>query len=98
MKIKYAYTNPLTGKILFAESKEELLPAFATLMVDVYIQHFTDNIPFTVVETLDNGDEKWYTPAGEQIGSLVELRAAALRELELRESFRNAGAIPITTL
>jgi hypothetical protein len=98
MTIKFAYVNPTNGETVFAATREELVVAVASMAVDVYINHYTGGGPFTFVETLEDGSEKWYSPTGELCPSPNEIKAEAARILQRNESFANAGKIPVAIL
>jgi hypothetical protein len=98
MTIKFSYVNPTNGETLFAATREELIVAVASMAVDVYINHYTNGGPFSFVEVLEDGSEKWYSPRGEQKPSPDEVKAEAERILKHTESFANASVLPTTIL
>jgi hypothetical protein len=98
MTIKFAYVNPTNGEKLFAATREELVVAVASIAVDLYVNHYTGGGPFTFVETLEDGSEKWYSPTGELCPSPDEIKAEAERIIQRNESFANASVLPTTVL
>jgi hypothetical protein len=94
MTIKYAYYNPLTGENFYATSKEELQNALATLAAEVFINHHCSGSAYTIVEVLENGAEKWYSPTGEERMTPAELA----QHMKHIQSFINAGEIPVAML
>jgi hypothetical protein len=98
MTVRFAYINPLNGETAIVDTRDELVAQIAQMAVDTYINHYTNGGPFTFVETLEDGSEKWYSPTGEERLSPDQIKAEAERRLRHFESFANAGVIPTTTL
>lgn len=94
MTIKYAYINNDTREYMYANSKEELKEALATQAAKVYSSHYCNGEPYTIVEVLEDGSEKWYTPTGEQRLTATEIEA----QIKQMDSFANAGEIPVAML
>lgn len=94
MAIKYAYIHPETRQYLYAETREALLDALANFAAKTYVEFHCNGQPYTVVETLEDGSEKWYAPDGTQVPSAAEIEA----QIKHLNSFENAGVIPVTTL
>jgi hypothetical protein len=94
MTLKYAYINPTTGQYSYANTPEELLNALATQAATVYVNHYCNGSPYTLVETQEDGSEKWYAPDGTPVLSAADIEA----EIKHLESFKNAGVIPVTQL
>jgi hypothetical protein len=97
MTTKFACLNPLTGEYKFATSKEELCATVAELAVQLFMQH-THQAPFSIVETLEDGSEKWISPEGEQMLSPAEVRASAELKIKNTQSMQDASALVITRL
>jgi hypothetical protein len=94
MTIKYAYLNPTTREYLYVETREALQDALAQQAAETYVSHYCNGEPYTVVEVLEDGSEKWYTPTGEARMTAAEIEA----KIKAAESFANAGEIPQTLL
>lgn len=94
MALKYAYIHPYTREYLYTESREELQAKLAEFAAQVYHEHYCNGAPYTIVETLEDGSEKWYAPTGEQILSPAEIQA----KIEHIQSFTSAGEIPVSIL
>jgi hypothetical protein len=94
MAIKYAYIHPTTREYLFVESREALIAILAELAAQTYIDHYCNGMAYTIVETAEDGAEKWYAPTGEQVMTPVEIEA----RIRHMQSFINAGEIPMSIL
>ena len=94
MALKYAYIHPSTREYLYAETPEELLNALAGFAAETYVSHYCNGQPYTLVETLEDGSEKWYAPDGTPVLTAAELEA----QIKHMNSFANAGVIPVTNL
>lgn len=94
MAKKYAYIHPITREYLYTESPETLLDELARFAAETYVNHYCNGQPYTVVETLDDGSEKWSAPDGTPVLSPAEIEA----QIKHLNSFANAGVIPVTTL
>jgi hypothetical protein len=94
MAIKYAYIHPYTREYLYTESKEELQDKLAEFAAQVYQDHYCNGAFYTIVETSEDGVEKWYAPSGEQVLTPKQIQ----ERIEHLQSFANAGEIPVTVL
>lgn len=95
MTIKYAYYNPITGENSYVNSKEELQNALADLAAHVYLNHYcSSDSPYSIVEVLEDGSEKWYAPTGEERMTPEQL-AAYMKQMQ---SFIDAIQIPSTVI
>jgi hypothetical protein len=94
MALKYAYLHPTTREYLYADTPEALLNELAKHAAETYVTHYCNGSPYTLVETQDNGSEKWYAPNGDHVLSAVEIES----QIKHLESFKNAGLIPVTKL
>lgn len=94
MTIKYAYLHPITREYLYTDSQEELKDVLAGFAAQTYIEHYCNGQPYTLVETQEDGSEKWFSPTGEQVMSAAEMKAAIKRV----ESMIKVGEIPTTIL
>lgn len=94
MTIKYAYIHPTTREYLYAETREQLQDALAGHAAQTYIEHYCNGEPFTVVEVLEDGSEKWYSPTGEERMTAAQLEA----KIKAAQSFVNVGEIPQTII
>lgn len=92
MALKYAYIHPYSREYLYTESREELQAKLAEFAAQVYQDHYCNGQLFTFVETLEDGSEKWYTPAGEQALSPKDIEAMTKR------NYAPVGQIPNTLL
>jgi hypothetical protein len=98
MPIKYAIINPLTGENVIALDAKEAVEKAVDMAIDFFYAH-THNNPFTIVETLEDGSEKWYSGVdGQAIPTPDELKAEASSRQKLSESFANAEKIAVTKL
>lgn len=94
MALKYAYIHPYSREYLYTESREELQTKLAEFAAQVYHEHYCNGAPYTIVETLEDGTEKWYAPTGEQVMTADEIKA----QIQQARSFANAGEIPVSVL
>lgn len=94
MTIKYAFIDPDTREYGFTESREELQSKLAEFAARVYVNHYCNGAPYTLVEVQEDGSEKWYSPTGEQVMSPSEIEA----QMKKMQAFANAGEIPVTIL
>jgi hypothetical protein len=69
--IKYAVLNPTNGEYTFFDTQEEAVNEFYKRMVDFSFPYF-HNVKYSVVNTLENGDQEWATPAGAAIENPIE--------------------------
>jgi hypothetical protein len=92
MTIKYAYCHPETREYLYVETREELQNVLANNAAQIYVSHYCNGEPYTIVETDDNGMEKWYTPTGEQRMTAQDIEM----NIKSIQSFRDAGQIPVS--
>ena len=94
MTIKYAYLHPTTREYIYVGTKEQLQDDLAQHAAQTYVDHYCNGRPYTIVEVQEDGSEKWYAPTGEEV-----LTAAQLEQLiKQRDSFANAGEIPVAIL
>lgn len=94
MTIKYAYVHPYSREYLYAQTREELQNKLAEFAAQVYVDHYCNGVAYTIVETLEDGAEKWYTPTGEQTMTAAEIEA----QIKQLRSFAEAGEIPTAIL
>lgn len=94
MNIKYAYLHPYLREYLYANTREELQIKLAEFAAEVYISHYCNDLAYTVVETLEDGSEKWYAPTGEQIMTPAQVQEK-IKQLQL---FAEAGKIPVSVI
>lgn len=94
MTIKYAYIDQVTREYTFAETRDELKDALARSAALVFVEHYCNGEAYTIVETQEDGSEKWYSPTGEARLTPAELAA----EIKYQQSFANAGEMPVTML
>jgi len=94
MALKYAYIHPITREYLYANTPEELLAALASHAAQTYVEHYCNGQPYTLVEILDDGSEKWYAPDGTPVLSAADIEA----KIKQTQSLQNAGVIPVMTL
>lgn len=94
MALKYAYIHPTSREYLYADTPEALLNELAKHAAETYVNHYCNGSPYTLVETQDDGSEKWYAPDGTPVLSAAEIEA----QIKQMESFKNAGVIPVTQL
>ena len=94
MTIKYAYCDFITREYKYVNTREELIDCLVNEAVATYYTNYSNNEPFAIVETDSDGMEKWYTPTGEQRLTADELKS----EIKQRQSFINAGEIPVSLL
>lgn len=94
MAIKYAYLHPYTREYLYTESREELQSKLAEFAAEVYVNHYCNGQPYTVVDVQEDGSEKWYAPTGEQVMTALEIET----QIKQMQSFATAGEIPVTML
>lgn len=94
MTIKYAYIHPTTREYLYTSSREELKNKLAEFAAQIYVDHHCNGAAYTIVETQEDGSEKWYSPTGAQVLSAAEIEA----EIKYLKSFDDAGEIPVSVL
>lgn len=94
MTIKYAYIHPTTRVYLYTDSQEELKSIIAEFAAETYIEHYCNGQPYTLVETQEDGSEKWFSPTGEQVMTAAELAES----IKNTSRMLNVGEIPTTTL
>lgn len=94
MALKYAYIHPTSREYLYADTPEALLDALAGFAAETYVNHYCNGSPYTLVETQDDGSEKWYAPDGTPVLSAADIEA----QIKKMDSFRNAGVVPVTQL
>jgi hypothetical protein len=94
MTIKYAYIHPITREYLYADTPEALLNELAKFAAETYVNFYCNGSPYTLVETQEDGSEKWYSPDGTPVLSAADIEA----QIKHLQSFQNAGVIPVTQL
>lgn len=94
MSIKYAYIHPYSREYLYAETREELQTKLTEFAAQVYVDHYCNGMAYTIVETLEDGSEKWYTPTGEQTITAMDIQAM----LKQTQAFSAMGEIPTAIL
>ena len=94
MALKYAYIHPTNREYLYADTPEQLLSELAKHAAETYVSHYCNGMPYTLVETAEDGSEKWYAPDGTPVLSAADIE----RQIKQEQSFANAGVIPVTSL
>lgn len=94
MALKYAYIHPLTREYLYTDTPETLVSELAKFAAQVYVEHYCNGQPYTIVETQEDGSEKWYAPTGEPILSPADIEALVVQQ----QGFPVAGKIAVTEL
>jgi hypothetical protein len=70
------------------------LDELAKHAAETYVNHYCNGSPYTLVETQEDGSEKWYAPDGTPVLSAADIEA----KMKQMKSFQNAGVIPVTTI
>jgi hypothetical protein len=94
MSFKYAYIDQTTREYVYAETREALQDALAQHAAQIYVDHYCNGEPYTIVEVQEDGSEKWYSPTGEERMTAAQLEA----HIKQLRSFSNAGEIPVSIL
>ena len=94
MSIKYAYIHPETREYCYTDSREQLQSVLAEFAAQVFVDHYCNGEAYTIVQVLEDGSEKWYSPTGEARMTAAEIEA----KIKTAESFATAGEIPQTIL
>lgn len=68
---QYALLNPKTGSYELFNSREEAVPRFAEIALSLMLEH-TQQSPFTIVETNEDGSQTWTAPDGSDITDYVQ--------------------------
>ena len=66
------------------------MPLLAELAAQTYVEHYCNGMAYTVVETQEDGSEKWYAPTGGQIMTPAEMQAFVETNLRRRLLTQNS--------
>ena len=66
MKTQYSVYNPTDGSRALYDTREEAMIAFADLAL-AFALPFFHGLPFSLVETSDDGTQTWTSPSGDML-------------------------------